>query len=366
MTRRFPDEPAAPAPDPAPTPEPCEASGADPTQTHVARELTHDRPLICCAFDPTGRFVFAGSEDLTVRRWDLDAAEEPTAVPFAAHESWVFDLALTPDGRTLLSAGGDGRLLWWPAAAEGEPVPDRQVEAHDGWVRGVTVSLDGRLAASCGNDRRIKIWSIEDGSLLHDLTGAHDKPIYAVGFHPDGESLVSADLEGRIVVWEVGSGLLRHRLDASSLYSYNAGQQVDYGGVRDLAFSPSGDRLACAGLLNATNPLGAVNDPAVVLFDGLRGEQIGLLKAQGGLKGVAWGVRFHPDGFLAVAVGGSGGGHLLFYRPDQPDEEFHRFSLPNTARALDLHPDGLQLATAHHDGKLRLSRMQPQAQPEAS
>ncbi len=138
------------------------------------------------------------------------------------------------------------------------------------------------------------------------------------------------------------------------------------GGVRDLAFSPSGDRLACAGLLNATNPLGAVNDPAVVLYDGLRGEQIGLLKAQGGLKGVAWGVRFHPDGFLAVAVGGSGGGHLLFYRPDQPDEEFHRFSLPNTARELDLHPDGLHLATAHHDGKLRLSRMQPHAQPEAS
>ena len=44
---------------------------ADPAKTHVAKDLVHNRPLISCRFDPKGRFVFAGSEDSTILRWDL-------------------------------------------------------------------------------------------------------------------------------------------------------------------------------------------------------------------------------------------------------------------------------------------------------
>ena len=74
------------------------------------------------------------------------------------------------------------------------------------------------------------------------------------------------------------------------------------------------------------------------------------------LKGVAWGVRFHPAGFVIVASGGTSGGFLWFTRPDQ-ENEFFKFALPGTARDLDLHHDGIQVATAHHDGVLRISAM---------
>ena len=48
----------------------------------------------------------------------------------------------------------------------------------------------------------------------------------------------------------------------------------------------------------------------------------------------------------------------LFWKPDQVNE-FFKLALPNTARDLDLHPDGLRVATAHHDGKVRVSLMRP-------
>jgi WD40 repeat protein len=330
---------------------------AEPEKSHVAKELKHGKPLISCRFDPTGRYVFAGSEDDTVQRWDLKddpAKAKPTA--FAAHEGWVFALGISPDGRTLLSGGTDGTLIWWPATAEPAKItPIRKLSAHKGWIRDIAVSADGKQLATCGNDRKVRLWSLTDGKPLFELPG-HTRPVYRVLFAPDGNHLLSADLMGTIIQWDARTGKEGRRLDAGKLHLYEGGQGVDYGGVRDLSLARDGSLLACSGLINASNPLGAVSNPAVLLLDWKTGTPGKLQHPKGDIKGVAWGVRFHPQGFLIVAAGGTSGGFLFFTRPDQ-ENEFFKLALPNSARALDLHPDGLQLATAHHDGILRISTM---------
>ena len=117
---------------------------AAPEKTHVVKEYAHKRPLIACRFDARGRYVFAGAEDRTVRRWDLATGKEAA---LAGHESWVFALASHPDGETIVTGGGDGQLIWWPATAE-KPAPIRRVQAHRGWVRALAIQprwLDRRL-----------------------------------------------------------------------------------------------------------------------------------------------------------------------------------------------------------------------------
>jgi WD40 repeat protein len=327
----------------------------EPDKAHVARELVHKAPLIACRFDPRGRFVFATAEDRAILRWSLESAEA-TPVVFQEHDSWVFALGVSPDGETLLTGGGDGSLKWWPTTAEA-PRPTRSVAAHDGWLRALAISPDGATIATAGNDRKVRLWSMTTAEPLMELPG-HERPVYAVAFAPDGQTLVSGDLKGVVIEWDHRVGKEARRYDAAKLYSYNGGQQVDYGGVREMAFSPDGGRLACAGLINASNPLGAVSNPAILLFD--RAQETPkeplLQRPKEDIKGVGWGVRFHPEGFLILASGGTGGGHLWFFRPDDANE-FAHFKLPNTARGLDLHPDGLHVATAHHDGKLRLAEL---------
>jgi WD40 repeat protein len=325
----------------------------DPTKTHVAKDLAHDRPLVCCRFDPAGRFAFAGSEDETVQRWEIESGAK---VALKGHTSWVFALDVTPDGQTLLSGGAEGRLIWWPAAAEA-PTPARTVQAHAGWINHLTVSPDGRLVATCGNDRMVRLWSVADGSPAGELPG-HEKPIYRLLFGPGGKFLLTADLQGRVIQWDLATFKEVRRFDAGKLYSYNGGQQVDYGGVRDLALSADGKLLGCCGLIEASNPLGAVSNPAIVLIDWETGQEKLLQRPKADIKGVAWGIKFHPSGFHVIASGGTGGGHLWFFRAGDANE-FATFALPNTARALDIHPDGLRLATAHHDGHLRISSMTP-------
>src|SRR5687767_3924764 len=98
---------------------------ADPKQAYVAGELEAEAPLIACGFDPTGRFVFATAENRTIYRWDLATKERTSLV---GHDSWVGDLAITADGQTLISAGYDDTLIWWPAAAAA-PTPANKVKA---------------------------------------------------------------------------------------------------------------------------------------------------------------------------------------------------------------------------------------------
>jgi hypothetical protein len=105
--------------------------------------------------------------------------------------------------------------------------------------------------------------------------------------------------------------------------------------------------------VDGSNPLGAVNNPAIIVFDMKTGAIKQLQRLKENIIGVAWGVRFHPDGFIISAIGGNAGGHLWFTKPDQANE-FFKFGLPNTARDMDLHPDAVRVATAHHDGFARI------------
>jgi WD40 repeat protein len=323
----------------------------DVKQAHVVKTLAHDAPLIAGRFDPNGRHVFATSQDQTVVRWRLD---NDVKLKFAGHESWVFAIAFCDGGQTLLSAGGDGRLIWW-GAADDKPAARRTVSAHDGWARCVAVSPDDRLVATGGNDNLVKVWSAADGRPVHAFAG-HANRVYSVLFHPDGRHLLSGDLMGSVRAWDLSAGKGVGTLDAKELHTYDGGQQVDFGGVRGLAVSPDQTRVACGGLYKASNPLGAVHEPLVVLFDWAERKKVRTQTAPGIAGGVIWRLRFLPDQTLAGVCGGSSGGLLLFWKLDQ-DKDFHRFQLPALARDFDLHPTDPLAATMHHDGKVRLTRL---------
>lgn len=328
---------------------------ADPTQTHVTREFPADAPLISCRFHPGGRYVFAAGEDRALTRWDLEStAEDGGKTVLQRHDSWVRGIAFSRDGETVISGGCDDTLIWWPALAE-KPEPAREIKAHDGWIRTLAVSPDGKLLASGGNDRLVKLWNLADGTLLRQLEG-HERDVYSTFFHPSGEFLLSGDLKGQVHQWEVASGTKVRTFDAKELNTYNGGQQVDFGGIRGIDLSPDGRHLVFAGLHKATNPLGAISEPLYLRYDWHSQELLRSHVTKDKAEGIGWRPVFHPDGFLVGCAGGKCGALLLFWNADA-DAAFHTFKAPDTARDFDLHPDGIHIATAHYDRKVRLSRM---------
>ena len=344
--------PAETSPPPPPAPE----IKIDPAAVHAGPEWKHSRPLTACRFDPTGKYLFTGAEDNLVVRWDIATG---TAMPLAAHDSWVRAIAFSPAGDTIYTGGYDGRLIWWPAAAE-KPEPTRKIEpAHQGWIRALAVNTDGTRIASCGNDNLVKLWDAAEGKLVHDLSG-HQSHVYNVAFHPTDGTLVSCDLKGNLKHWNVAEGKLVRDLAATALYKYDTTFRADIGGARGIAFDKSGKQLAVSGITNVSNAFAGIGNPAVVVLDWEGGQPAVQYEAKEKVNGVAWGVRHHADDFWIGLAGGGGGGWLYFWKEKTP-QEFFQFKLPDNGRDLDLSPDGLRVSVAHAGGNLRLYNLHAKA-----
>ncbi|MGB9333385.1 MAG: hypothetical protein WCB14_00130, partial [Candidatus Acidiferrales bacterium] len=74
-------------------------------------ESGHHKPVMSIAFGPESRWLVSGSQDTTLKLWDLKTGRELRA--FAGHRGMVWKMALTPDGKVLVSAGTEGAVKLW-------------------------------------------------------------------------------------------------------------------------------------------------------------------------------------------------------------------------------------------------------------
>jgi WD40 repeat protein len=313
-----------------------------------ASVITANPQVFAARFSPCGRYLVAGGYDGKVHRWDL-SEKQPAKMPAVeGHHGWVQGLAFHPHEPLAYSADSWGQIRAWriaDAAAE----PAWKIEAaHDGWIRDLAISPDGegkgigvgKILASCGLDQVIRIWSTADGSFVKELQG-HNQDVYCLRFHPDGKLLISGDDRGVIKQWDLESGQCVRELDARQLYSLSRLQDV--GGVRVLAFDKTGATLACGGT-TPKNGGTVVGVPTILLFDFASGQLKTTIKHGSENDCFVHDIHLHEAGFvMAVTCGTPGQGKLLFQRPDDAEPFFVTTKMANT-QSLSIHPDGHQFA----------------------
>ncbi|ONI83004.1 hypothetical protein ALI144C_18330 [Actinosynnema sp. ALI-1.44] len=129
----------------------------------------------------------------------------PTANPrgpmriLPGHDRLAMDTAFTPDGRTLVTAGGDRMVRLW-RVSDGEQVG--LITGHDSPVRRIRLTPDGRTMLTASQDTVLRLWEFPGGQPVARLD-RHDDAINDTTFDADGTRAISASADGTARIWDL-------------------------------------------------------------------------------------------------------------------------------------------------------------------
>ncbi|MFN6274728.1 MAG: NACHT and WD repeat domain-containing protein, partial [Microcystis sp.] len=118
------------------------------------------------------------------------------------HNDGVWSVSFSPDGKTLATGSEDKTIKLWNVET-GEEI--RTLKGHNGHVYSASFSSDGKTLASGSEDTTIKLWNLETGQEIRTLTG-HNETVNSVSFSPDGKTLATGSGDNTIKLWDVETG----------------------------------------------------------------------------------------------------------------------------------------------------------------
>lgn len=154
-------------------------------------------------FSKCGRWIASGSQDKSLRIWQLDKPSEPVSLLMDAHASSISDLCWNSDSTNIATCGYDRQVKEW-SLEEGATLKCLNCYSLPGLVQDVEYGCVGQpplLVASTSQgsihilDRRTQQsnWSI----ITNDCS------VNSIYVHDDGILLTSGDHRGHIKRWDI-------------------------------------------------------------------------------------------------------------------------------------------------------------------
>jgi WD40 repeat protein/beta-lactamase regulating signal transducer with metallopeptidase domain len=251
------------------------------------------------AFSADGQRIATASGG-TLRLWTAATGKE---VPLSdGHNAPLVAVALSPDGKTVVSLGTDRLIRRWEAAT-GKPLGGFQLASTV-----AALSPDGKTVAVAGTDGTIRVHETDGGKAVHQFRG-YPRGSAALTFSPDGAVLAERGADGTIRLYDPAKGTELRQLTAQGANNPAApgtvivattGRVVGGTSFSGLVFSPDGKLIASSGSsspagfggANVVPPNRGRSNGTINLFDVGTGKILRKIELTLGVASFA----FSPDG----------------------------------------------------------------------
>ncbi len=275
----------------------------------------HSETVTALALSPDGKTLVTGSRDKSIRVWDLNTTKVIRMLQ--GHTEEITSLAFSRDGTQLASASKDQNIRIWNLSSTDE---HRNFVGHDGYVWSAVFSNDGKFFASGGADRQIIIRNTATGDIIKKID-AHKLAVTALAYNPDGSQLVSAGGDQLVKLWNAKTGELikefkGHTSAVMAVAFSGDGKQILSGGAdKEARLWDVEKGTAAQTFPNVRSPISSVAlrkdgkqavigcaDGLVHVFDlSAAPKETGFVICH--LSGIG-GLAYHPDGTKIATCGG--------------------------------------------------------------
>ena len=204
----------------------------DTTSWASRRRFTYpaggDVEIRALALSPDGKTLVTGASDKTLRWWDMDTGKETRRMG----PGWVYfnGAAFRPDGKVLMSVSHENHIRLWDVATGKE----LRVASGPAWpIPAAASTPDGRCVLTV-SDHTVYAHDAATGRELWHAA-EHTDTVVQVIVTPDGKTAISSGNDGRIICWDIATGRARRRIET-------ARHATDV-----IAMSPDGRTLAALG-----------------------------------------------------------------------------------------------------------------------
>jgi WD40 repeat protein len=141
---------------------------------------------------------------------------------------------LSPDGQTLASWEGRSVRLWATGSGKEKVL---HADGHSDSVHQLAVAPDGKTLVSASADQTVGLWDLTSGQALRRLRPVHSHPYVLFGLALGGKAVVVRGREG-FTTWDLATGKQLHPGEDNAL--------ARAGWAQEFEVSPDGKTLAWA------------------------------------------------------------------------------------------------------------------------
>ena len=139
--------------------------------------LRHTNEVNCISFSPDGRSFVSGSDDNSVRIWNIRDGSSK-GLPGTDKPGYFLSVVFRPDGRYI--AAGDSRCSLWIWDSRTHQIVANW-KGHNGWVWCVEFVPDGKGLMSGSRDGTVKYWDVSS-LVIHEAISRREVVVLGASF----------------------------------------------------------------------------------------------------------------------------------------------------------------------------------------